>query len=89
MTTDRQYRSALDPGEALAELHRGAGSQFDPRVVDALAQRVRTELWTVSARSVLAHSEESVTPAPEPVFAAASRPRAARRRGYTAVSARL
>ena len=35
MTSDRPYRKAMTPSEALAELHRHAGSQFDPHVVDA------------------------------------------------------
>ncbi len=35
MTSERIYRSALSPGEARVELERGAGSQFDPRVVGA------------------------------------------------------
>ena len=34
MTTDRPYRSALDPEEALRRLEEAAGSQFDPRVVE-------------------------------------------------------
>ena len=37
MTTDRSYRSALSHEEAAAELWRGAGTHFDPAVVDALA----------------------------------------------------
>ena len=37
MTTDRPYRKAMSPADALDELHRGAGTQFDPRVVEALA----------------------------------------------------
>jgi HD-GYP domain-containing protein (c-di-GMP phosphodiesterase class II) len=35
MTSERVYRTALEPAEALAELERGSGSQFDPRVVGA------------------------------------------------------
>ncbi|NUT56620.1 MAG: diguanylate cyclase [Thermoleophilia bacterium] len=34
MTTDRPYREALDPAEALRRLSEAAGSQFDPQVVD-------------------------------------------------------
>jgi len=36
MTTDRPYRAAMSQDEAVAELRRGAGTQFDPDVVDAL-----------------------------------------------------
>jgi HD-GYP domain-containing protein (c-di-GMP phosphodiesterase class II) len=36
MTTDRPYRKALSRDEALTELQRCAGTQFDPAVVDAL-----------------------------------------------------
>jgi putative nucleotidyltransferase with HDIG domain len=36
MTTDRSYRSALSLEVAIGELRANAGTQFDPRVVDAL-----------------------------------------------------
>jgi HD-GYP domain-containing protein (c-di-GMP phosphodiesterase class II) len=41
MTTDRPYRAALPLEEALAELERGSGGQFDPAVVEALAHSLR------------------------------------------------
>ena len=34
MTTDRPYRQALEPAEALRRLQEAAGTQFDPRVID-------------------------------------------------------
>ena len=36
MTTDRSYRKALPLSEAIAELRRNAGTQFDSKVVAAL-----------------------------------------------------
>ena len=40
MTTTRSYRRAMPVSAALAELIDNAGTQFDPRVVDALVQVV-------------------------------------------------
>jgi diguanylate cyclase (GGDEF)-like protein len=37
MTTDRSYRKRMSDGDALEELERGAGTQFDPVVVAAFA----------------------------------------------------
>jgi len=49
MTTDRPYRRAMTPGAALDELSLGSGSQFEPRIVEALR------------RVVALDSEQSVT----------------------------
>ena len=40
MTSDRDYRQAIPPRDALAELERCAGTQFDPAVVKALADEL-------------------------------------------------
>ena len=41
MTNDRPYRKAMTHDEALAELERGSGTQFDPVVVQALKSVLR------------------------------------------------
>jgi diguanylate cyclase (GGDEF)-like protein len=40
MTSDRPYRRALPREQALEELRRNAGTQFDPRVVDILLSQM-------------------------------------------------
>lgn len=40
IVTDRPYRPARAPEEAMAELHRVAGTQLDPAVVDAVAAQL-------------------------------------------------
>jgi diguanylate cyclase (GGDEF)-like protein/putative nucleotidyltransferase with HDIG domain len=40
MTSDRVYRSRLSAEEALEELERNSGSQFDPDIVEALADEL-------------------------------------------------
>jgi response regulator RpfG family c-di-GMP phosphodiesterase len=38
MTSDRPYRSGLEPDRAMAEIRSNAGTQFDPVIVEALVQ---------------------------------------------------
>jgi HD-GYP domain-containing protein (c-di-GMP phosphodiesterase class II) len=50
MTSDRPYRAATSEEEAIAELRRCAGTQFDPNVVEAFLR--------VLARSLRRQSPE-------------------------------
>jgi putative nucleotidyltransferase with HDIG domain len=50
MTEDRVYRKALAPGEAMRELERCSGGQFDPVCVGALLEVVRAQGWPRVAR---------------------------------------
>ena len=43
MTSDRPHHAALEPADALAQLERGAGSQFDPKVVAAFCDEFADE----------------------------------------------
>jgi putative nucleotidyltransferase with HDIG domain len=45
MTSTRSYRRALEVEDAVAELRRCAGTQFDPRMVEALARAVERIGW--------------------------------------------
>jgi HD-GYP domain-containing protein (c-di-GMP phosphodiesterase class II) len=48
MTTDRPYRAARPVEEALVELRRCAGTQFDPLVVDAIEATVASTVATAA-----------------------------------------
>ena len=43
MTNDRPYRLAMSREEAVEELRRGTGTQFDPKVVEAFIQVLEAE----------------------------------------------
>jgi two-component system, cell cycle response regulator len=50
MTTDRPHRPARSRAEALAELYRCAGTQFDPQVVEAFGRVLRREETATTVR---------------------------------------
>jgi diguanylate cyclase (GGDEF)-like protein/putative nucleotidyltransferase with HDIG domain len=54
MTSDRPYRAALPQEEALLELRRHAGQQFDPRCVDALEQYLTDTAIAVGVEEAVA-----------------------------------
>jgi HD-GYP domain-containing protein (c-di-GMP phosphodiesterase class II) len=43
MTSDNVYRAKMTRAEALAEVERCAGTQFDPKVVGALREELASE----------------------------------------------
>ncbi|MGI9007289.1 MAG: HD-GYP domain-containing protein [Streptosporangiaceae bacterium] len=47
MTSTRAYRKAKRIGDAVTELRKGAGTQFDPRFVDAFIAALRREGWVL------------------------------------------
>src|SRR6202035_5284232 len=62
MTSDRPYRLAMTPNDALAELQRCSGAQFDPKVVAALQialSQPRQELDHEQASNMAAAGDES------------------------------
>jgi HD-GYP domain-containing protein (c-di-GMP phosphodiesterase class II) len=62
MTTDRPYRAATTPEAAIAELRANSGTQFEPRVVEAVCQVAASDLareeqpYADAVRAVLAAS---------------------------------
>jgi hypothetical protein len=46
MTSDRSYRGARPIAEAIAELRKWAGKQFDPAFVDAFVTAIERDGWT-------------------------------------------
>jgi putative nucleotidyltransferase with HDIG domain len=62
MTEDRPYRKGVSQDEAIAELLRCSGTQFDPRVVQALIRFLRRDSPVVISQ-VIKMSQESTVPA--------------------------
>ncbi|MEW2552159.1 HD-GYP domain-containing protein [Streptomyces zhihengii] len=71
MTSTRSYRRSRPVGDALAELRRCAGTQFDPLMVSALVRAVEREGWETAVTS----DEPGSLPAPQRGSAGADRSR--------------
>jgi HD domain len=61
MTSARSYRAARGIDEAVDELRKGAGSQFDPALVDAFITALRREGWQPSERAAAPQARDTVT----------------------------
>jgi HD-GYP domain-containing protein (c-di-GMP phosphodiesterase class II) len=63
MTSNRPYRAGMSVEDAVAELRRRAGTQFDPRVVDTLTGLIARDELTVQA---LRHDVNPLVDLPAP-----------------------
>ncbi len=78
MTSTRSYRGAREVDEAIAELQRCKGTQFDPRMVDALVHALAKETWVrtevdVDADETLAPVEAVLADHDDPTFVVTAR----------------
>ena len=58
MTSDRPYRKAISFGDARVEIARGAGTQFDPYIVDVFL-RMPEDIWS-DLRAEVQHAPPTV-----------------------------
>lgn len=58
MTASRPYRAAISPVEAISELERCSGTQFDPKVVNALVRVLKRSIAQVSPNLNLLSKEK-------------------------------
>jgi HD-GYP domain-containing protein (c-di-GMP phosphodiesterase class II) len=78
MTASRPYRPIpLSPAEALAELHRYAGIQFDPQVVEAFGRTKTANAHTTGSDDQPGEPERTHVPVPTLGQVAAARSRGA------------
>jgi len=63
MTSTRSYRGARPTDEAIAELRKWSGTQFDPAFVDAFVAAIKREGWQRPEPPVLAADELATVPA--------------------------
>jgi HD-GYP domain-containing protein (c-di-GMP phosphodiesterase class II) len=61
MTSTRSYREARSIAEAVAELRKGAGCQFDPMLVDAFIAAVESEGWRLPEPAAKPLAYQTVT----------------------------
>jgi HD domain len=61
MTSTRSYREARRMNEAIEELRKGAGSQFDPVMVEAFIAALHREGWRVPERAAPPADRQTVT----------------------------
>jgi HD-GYP domain-containing protein (c-di-GMP phosphodiesterase class II) len=57
MTSNRSYRTARDPEYVLAELAKGRGTQFDPRVVDAFLKALKEKAPAAPSSAEHSHAQ--------------------------------
>ncbi len=67
MISDRCYQGARSTPEALAELTRGAGSQFDPVVIEALRIQLEPTLSTDADPTSVTGHQTTISPGDAPV----------------------
>ena len=58
MTSDRPYRAAMSVEESCEELVRGAGTQWDPEVVEAFVDEVRRRTGRVEEKGLLVEAAD-------------------------------